>query len=119
MYLLCINTAEQLLYEFMTFCHYHHSVKNLYSSCHTELYTLCMTEYCCYVSVCLTLQSVIKNGIDPNGEDSIGNTPAHLAAAEGHLECLKVLVYHRKQPLEVVTYRNNNVSDNKQNSHSV
>ena len=56
------------------------------------------------------LQFVIKYEIDPNSEDKVGNTPAHLAAAEGHLECLKVLVYHRKQPLEVVTCKNNNVS---------
>jgi hypothetical protein len=58
----------------------------------------------------LLLQLIVKYEIDPNSEDKIGNTPAHLAAAEGHLECLKVLVYHRKQPLEVVTCKNNNVS---------
>ena len=68
---------------------------------------------CSCLSVCLVVmfvQMVIKYEIDPNGEDKVGNTPAHLAAAEGHLECLKVLVYHRRQPLEVVTSRNNNVS---------
>ena len=58
----------------------------------------------------ILLQFVIKYEIDPNSEDKVGNTPAHLAAAEGHLDCLKVLVYHRKQPLEVVTCKNNNVS---------
>ena len=57
------------------------------------------------------LQLIVKYEIDPNSEDKMGNTPAHLAAAEGHLECLKVLVYHRKQPLEVVTCKNNNVSN--------
>ena len=56
------------------------------------------------------LQLIVKYEIDPNSEDKMGNTPAHLAAAEGHLECLKVLVYHRKQPLEVVICKNNNVS---------
>lgn len=47
--------------------------------------------------------------VDSNLEDSEGNTPAHLAAAEGHLDCLRLLVYHKKEPMDVVIARNNNV----------
>ena len=48
--------------------------------------------------------------VDSNVEDSEGNTPAHLAAAEGHLDCLRLLVYHKHQPMDVVFTRNNEVS---------
>ena len=48
--------------------------------------------------------------VDSNVEDSEGNTPAHLAAAEGHLDCLRLLVYHKHQPMDVVFARNNEVS---------
>ncbi len=43
-------------------------------------------------------------------EDTEGNAPAHLAASEGHLDCLRLLVYHKKQPMDVVIARNNDVS---------
>ena len=48
--------------------------------------------------------------VDSNVEDSEGNTPPHLAAAEGHLDCLRLLVYHKHQPMDVVFARNNEVS---------
>lgn len=48
--------------------------------------------------------------VDSSLEDLEGNTPAHLAAAEGHLDCLRLLVYHKHQPMDVVIARNNEVS---------
>ena len=48
--------------------------------------------------------------MDSNVEDSEGNTPSHLAAGEGHLDCLRLLVYHKHQPMDVVFARNNEVS---------
>ena len=57
------------------------------------------------------MQLVINLGIDANADDKDGNTAAHLAAMEGHLECLRLLVYHKSQPLDVVTSRNNDVSN--------
>ena len=50
--------------------------------------------------------------VDSNVEDSEGNTPTHLSAGEGHLDCLRLLVYHKHQPMDVVTVfaRNNEVS---------
>ena len=47
--------------------------------------------------------------LDPNLEDSEGNTPAHLSASEGQLDCLRLLVYHKHQPMDVVLSRNNDV----------
>ena len=49
---------------------------------------------------------------DPLAGDREGNIPAHLAAAEGHLECLRLLVYsyQEDQTAEVVSCRNHNVS---------
>ena len=32
---------------------------------------------------------------------------AHLAASEGHIECLRLLVYYNNTPLLVLTSRNN------------
>ena len=58
------------------------------------------------------LQLVSKMDHDPLTGDREGNIPAHLAAAEGHLECLRLLVYsyQEDQTAEVVSYRNNKVS---------
>ncbi len=47
--------------------------------------------------------------VESNVEDSEGNTPAHLAAAEGHLDCLRLLVYHKRQPMDALIARNNEV----------
>lgn len=59
----------------------------------------------------LALQLLVKlSEVDTGVEDSEGNTPAHLAAAEGHLDCLRLLVYHKHQPMDVVVARNNDVS---------
>lgn len=41
--------------------------------------------------------------------DLEGNIPAHLAAAEGHLDCLRLLVYYKNEPEDVITSRNNRV----------
>ena len=55
---------------------------------------------------------LVKNPeVDATQEDSDGNSPAHLAATEGHLECLRLLVYHRKQPMEAIMARNNDVRE--------
>ena len=35
--------------------------------------------------------------------------PAHLSASEGHLECLRLLVYYKHKPSLVLTARNNKV----------
>ena len=50
--------------------------------------------------------------VDSNVEDSEGNTPGYLAAAEGHLDCLMLLVYHmhKHQPMDVVYAISNEVS---------
>lgn len=50
------------------------------------------------------------HGPNANSVENDGNIPAHFAAMEGHLECLKVLVYYKNKPLEVVSKRNNDVS---------
>ena len=51
---------------------------------------------------------VSEQGVDLLADDKQGNTPAHLAAAEGHLDCLKLLVCHKdSQPQAVVSFRNN------------
>ena len=34
---------------------------------------------------------------------------AHLAATEGHVECLRLLVYHQGSPLAVIRSKNNKV----------
>ena len=49
--------------------------------------------------------------IDLSSTDKEGNTPAHLAASEGHLDCLSFLVNNDPEltPLDVVICRNNNV----------
>lgn len=57
----------------------------------------------------------LRPNVNSTGND--GNTPAHFAAMEGHLECLKVLVYHKNKPLEVVSKRNNDVSGIAQKMH--
>lgn len=49
--------------------------------------------------------------MDATVEDRDGNSPAHLAATEGNLDCLRLLVYHKKQPMDVVAARNNDVSE--------
>ena len=48
-----------------------------------------------------------------NVPDAEGNTPAHLAAAEGHLDCLRLLVYYKNEPAEVIGARNDKVSQNR------
>lgn len=54
------------------------------------------------------LQLLVKlSEVDTSLEDSEGNTPAHLAAAEGHLDCLRLLVYHKREPMDVIIARNN------------
>lgn len=61
------------------------------------------------------MQLLVKlSEVDSNIEDSEGNTPSHLAAAEGHLDCLRLLVYHKRNPMDVVIARNNNVKYNEQ-----
>ena len=47
--------------------------------------------------------------VESDLEDLEGNTPAHLAAAEGQLESLRLLVYHKRQPADILISRNNNV----------
>ena len=43
--------------------------------------------------------------------DRDGNSPAHLSAAEGHLDCLRLLVEQAKSGVrEAITSRNNDVS---------
>lgn len=54
-------------------------------------------------------QVVMGLGLDSKATEREGNTPAHFAAMEGHLECLKLLVYHKDNPLEIITSRNNEV----------
>jgi len=44
-----------------------------------------------------------------NVADTEGNTPAHLAAAEGHLDCVRLLVYHKNDPAEIIGARNDKV----------
>ncbi len=58
----------------------------------------------------ITTQVVVGLGLNANATENNGNAPAHFAAMEGHLECLKLLVYHKNQPLEVISKRNNDVS---------
>ena len=60
----------------------------------------------------ILLQLLNKMDHDPLAGDREGNIPAHLAAAEGNLECLRLLVYsyQEDQTAEVVSCRNNNVS---------
>ena len=36
---------------------------------------------------------------------------AHLAASEGHVECLQLLVYHNGSPLAVIRSKNNKVTE--------
>ena len=57
-----------------------------------------------------SLQLLSKMDLDLLAVDREGSTPAHLAAAEGHLECLRLLVYHKRKAVEVLNCRNNNVS---------
>ena len=40
-------------------------------------------------------------------------TPPPLAAAEGHLDCLRLLVYYKNEPAEVIGARNDKVSQNR------
>ena len=51
-------------------------------------------------------------GLDSKATEKEGNTPAHFAAMEGHLECLKLLVSHKDNTLEIITSRNNEVINN-------
>ena len=47
--------------------------------------------------------------ISVNGNINImyNDVEAHLAASEGHIECLRLLVYYNHTPLLVLTSRNN------------
>ncbi len=56
------------------------------------------------------MQVVVGLGLNANATENNGNAPAHFAAMEGHLECLKLFVYHNNQPFEVISKRNNDVS---------
>jgi len=58
----------------------------------------------------ILLQLLSKMDLDLLAVDREGSTPAHLAAAEGHLECLRLLVYHKHKAVEVLNCRNNSVS---------
>lgn len=58
------------------------------------------------------MQVVRGLGPNTNSAENDGNIPAHFAAMEGHLECLKLLVYYKNKPLEVISKRNNDVSRN-------
>lgn len=59
---------------------------------------------------CFLHQLLVKlPEMSPNMADLEGNSPAHLAAAEGHLDCLRLLVYCNNEPGDVITARNNKV----------
>ena len=62
------------------------------------------------VVVCVNRQLLVKlPEMALDAADLEGNLPAHLAAAEGHLDCLRLLVYCKNEPAHVMASRNNHV----------